>query len=57
MNIITWILIGIGIAIVLFILFAFSVGALLTLGFRNRDEAYYDPEDKQWHPLVSLTEE
>jgi len=57
MSTLAWFWIAIGIIMALVILFAFVTATVITLGFRSRDDAHYDPEDKQWHPFVALTEE
>ncbi len=37
--------------------FAVIIGISLTLGMREKDDCYYDPEIKEWIPAVLLTEE
>lgn len=43
--------------ILLLLLLAFITGASLTIGMRNKQDAYYDPETKQWYPKMYMTEE
>ena len=54
MEIILYISLGV-ITIILFIILV--IGISLSLGLRNQTNAYYDPEIKEWIPLIELTEE
>ncbi len=54
MSILAWFFLAIGIIIALVILWFI---AIILSGMRSRDNKYYDPEDKKWHPMVLLTVE
>ena len=56
----TVILIIFGILLFLFLIFILSgalFGILFSIGKKQKDIAYYDPEIKRWGPLLMLTEE
>ena len=58
MNILIWfIIIGICAFILLITLFSIVVEVSFSLGMRNKDDAHYDPETKQWYAMVELSEE
>ena len=47
----------IGVLLSIIAIFAVIIGISLTLGMREKDACYYDPEIKEWIPAVLLTEE
>ena len=57
MGIVTWLLIGIGLFVALITIFAVLIGVSFSLGMKNKDDAHYDPETKQWYAMVELSEE
>jgi len=47
----------IGVVLSIIAIFAVVIGISLTLGMREKDDCYYDPELKEWIPAVLLSEE